>query len=84
LAKTPVEFESHLPSLYLDIALDGMILYDTDGYMHQHLACLRRMIHKQGLYREQQGRDLIWRWDVFPGPDWQVSWENVPSAGDAA
>ena len=28
LAKTPVEFEAVLPSLYLEIALDGLILYD--------------------------------------------------------
>ena len=31
LAKTPSEFEVRLPALYLDIALDGLVLYDTDG-----------------------------------------------------
>ncbi len=84
LAKTPAEFEDRLPPLYLDIALDGIILYDTEGYMHQRLARLRRVIHEQGLYREQQGRDLIWRWETFPGPDWQVSWESVPSVEGVA
>ena len=33
LAKTPEEFMSNLPDLYLDIALDGIILSDTGGYM---------------------------------------------------
>ena len=32
VAKTPDEFEAHLPSLYLDIALDGQILYDLRSY----------------------------------------------------
>jgi uncharacterized protein len=32
VAKTPVEFESRVPPLFLDIALDGIILYDPKGY----------------------------------------------------
>lgn len=34
LAKTPEEFISNLPDLYLDIALDGIVLYDADGRFH--------------------------------------------------
>jgi hypothetical protein len=30
LAKGPVEFEGYFPPLYLDIGLDGIILYDPD------------------------------------------------------
>src|SRR3972149_11873802 len=33
LAKTPAEFDSIFPPLYLDIALDGKILVDRDGFM---------------------------------------------------
>src|SRR5437868_5339909 len=52
LARTPTEFESHLPSLYLDIALDGEILYDPVGYASARLNVIRRIIEKVGLYRE--------------------------------
>lgn len=46
LAKTPAEFESYLTSLFLDIALDGIILHDTQGYMTGRLAHLRRLIQE--------------------------------------
>lgn len=52
LAKTSTEFEAHVPALFLDIALDGIILCDTDGYMAKRLAYLERWIRKRGLYRE--------------------------------
>lgn len=76
LAKTPTEFESSLPALVLDIALDGLILYDTDGYMADHLAYVRQLLTTRGLYREQRGRDLVWQWQQFPGYDWQLTWEK--------
>jgi uncharacterized protein len=41
LARTPEEFTAGLPDLYLDIALDGVILHDTDGYMTERLEFLR-------------------------------------------
>jgi uncharacterized protein len=75
LAKTPVEFEAHLSSLFLDIALDGIILYDQQGYISSKLSYLRQMIQQQGLRREQQGRDFVWRWQKFPGYDWSLEWE---------
>jgi uncharacterized protein len=40
LARTPEEFTAGLPDLYLDIALDGVILHDTDGYMTERLEFL--------------------------------------------
>ena len=75
LAKTPEEFEAYLPGLYLDIALDGIILYDPDGYMTERLARLRRLIQVEGLHREQVNGDLVWRWQTFPGFDWSLEWE---------
>lgn len=76
LAKTPQELEAHLAALYLDIALDGIVLYDIDKYITKRLEKIRRLIHRQGLYREQHDKELIWRWKRYPGPDWQLSWEG--------
>ena len=75
VAKTPEEFEAYLPSLFLDIALDGIILHDSDGYMADKLTRLRRLIQAEGLRREQIKDDLVWRWQKFPGFDWSLEWE---------
>jgi predicted nucleotidyltransferase len=77
LAKTPKEFEAYLPSLYLDIAVDGNILFDTDSYMANRLDRLQRLIQTGGLRREQSDNDLIWRWQESPGLDWSLEWEMV-------
>ena len=77
LAKTPAEFEVGVPALFLDIALDGIILYDTNDYISERLARLRRFITKEGLYREGRGRDLIWQWREFPGLGRQLTWEGL-------
>ncbi|GIV84819.1 MAG: hypothetical protein KatS3mg052_1826 [Candidatus Roseilinea sp.] len=60
LAKTPQEFESRLPALYLDIALDGIVLFDRQNYITPRLDWLRRQIQTWGLVRRRIGRDLMW------------------------
>lgn len=74
VAKTVTEFESGLTELFLDIAIDGVILYDPAGYVADCLYRLRRLIQKKGLYRERMEKDLIWRWRKFPGPNWSLDW----------
>jgi predicted nucleotidyltransferase len=77
LAKTPDEFESVLPSLYLEIALDGLILYDPKEYAAVQLQKLRRLIQAKDLRRERRGRDFIWKWGTFPGFGWSLSWKEA-------
>jgi predicted nucleotidyltransferase len=77
LAKTPEEFEAHLTSLYLDIALDGTVLYDPNDYVARRLASLRKLIKERGLVRERVQDNLVWRWERFPGFDWTLEWEAV-------
>lgn len=77
LAKTPDEFESMLPSIYLEIALDGLILYDPQGYARDHFEKLRRLIQSKGLKREKQGNDFVWQWGSFPGFGWTLSWSEA-------
>lgn len=75
LAKTPQELEARLPALFLDIALDGIVLYDVDGYATRRLAGLKQLLEKRGLYRQRVQDDLVWRWERFPGFDWSLEWE---------
>lgn len=76
LAKTPDEFEAHLPSLYLDIALDGQVLHDSHNYAADRLAVLRRLITKAGLYRERTPAGDVWRWRSEPTGSWALEWER--------
>jgi len=75
LARTSEEFQAALPPLYLDIALDGKILYDPRGYAADHLARLRSLIQEAGLYREQTPAGDIWRWQQPPVGLWSVEWK---------
>ncbi len=79
LAKTPEEFEASLPALYLDIALDGVVLYDPEGYAQEKLTRLRELIREKGLHRERIGRDFAWQWEEFPGFDWILEWSETRS-----
>lgn len=76
LVKTPEEFMSNLPDLYLDIAVDGILLYDTDGYMVHRLRSLKALIQRKGLRREGEDGDLIWRQPTASA--WSLEWEEVP------
>ncbi|MEW6245303.1 MAG: nucleotidyltransferase domain-containing protein [Nitrospirota bacterium] len=77
LAKTPQEFDAGVPSLWLDIALDGVVLYDPLNYATERLGRLRRLIDRMGLIRERRGHDLVWRWKRFPGFAWSFTWEQA-------
>lgn len=77
LAKTPGEFEARLPSLYLDIALDALVLYDPQGYLHERLPRLRAWITHLGLRREKSKGDWVWRWQGEAPLEWTLRWEDV-------
>lgn len=66
VARTPEEFESANPPLFLDIALDGLIVHDTSGYARDRLASIRLMVKEKGLFRERRGNDWVWLRKVSP------------------
>ena len=76
LAKEPAEFEGFFPSLYLDIGLDGVILYDPQGYVHKRLARIREIIREAGLYRVCRDGELMWFWKRQPARHWAIEWEG--------
>ena len=81
LARTPAEFEAHVPSLYLDIALDGCILHDPQGYIAARLKILRQLIERAGLQRQRSEVGYVWRWQRQPAGAWDMTWELI---GDAS
>lgn len=74
LAKTPEEFERHVASIYLDIALDGQVLYDPYGYAERQLTALHDLIERAGLYRERTVAGDVWRWRKVPSSSWTLEW----------
>lgn len=78
LGKTPEEFEEHFPALYLDIALDGVILYDKDNYTRRKLDRIREIIRESGLVRERlDANNLFWDWTRAPARHWEITWEGL-------
>ena len=74
LAKTPEEFEAHMSSLYLDLAMDGIVLYDTNGYMSSRLEKLRQALRRAGLHRVRRDGSWVWEWEHYPGVHWSLDW----------
>jgi len=62
--------------VYLDIGLDGIILYDPEGYMASKLACIREIIEEAGLYRVRRDGELMWLWKRQPAPHWAIEWDG--------
>lgn len=77
IAKTRAEFEAAFPSYYLDIGLDGIILYDRDGYVTEKLTTIRDLIATAGLSRHRLASGFSWRWARPPAGHWRVDWGGV-------
>lgn len=77
IAKTPEEFDSCFPPLYLDIALDGKILMDKDNFMENRLKNIRRIIEDAALNRVKVEDELLWRWKSPKKPGWELDWSGV-------
>ncbi|MBI2934137.1 MAG: hypothetical protein HYY29_01065 [Chloroflexi bacterium] len=77
-AATLFEFESSLRPLYLDIAIDGQILFDTAGYMQEKLNRISEIIREAGLHRVRVDGELMWEWlrPVKPGA-WELEWGGL-------
>ncbi len=77
IAKTKREFISAFPPLYLDLALDGQVAYDTDGFMKERLAVIQGIIEQAGLFREKRGAwGHRWDWHVRPKRGWAIDWQG--------
>lgn len=77
LAKAQREFEGGFPSFYFDLALDGVILYDTNGYMQEKLSRIREIIKEAGLKRVRIHGGFFWDWKKHPQEtEWEISWKG--------
>ncbi len=73
----PEEFDTSFPSFYLDLGLDAIILYDTNGLLEQRLKRIREIIEEAGLYRTGTRHNFFWNWKNPPKPGhWAITWEG--------
>jgi len=77
VAKTRAEFEAGFPSYYLDVALDGIILVDREGYMEGKLQRMRDLIREAGLRRRRAAGGFVWEWDRPPAGPWRIDWTGA-------
>lgn len=76
VSKTTKEFESGFPSLYLDLALDGKILYDKNKYFKKKGKVIKKIIRESGLIRRIIGNEFIWEWIKAPIGGWSIDWSG--------
>jgi predicted nucleotidyltransferase len=77
IAKTRNEFEAGFPSYYLDLGLDGIVLYDRERYMEGKIDRIRDLIDLAGLSRRRINRGFVWRWREPPTGHWRIDWSGV-------
>lgn len=77
IAKTPEEFDSCFPPLYLDMAMDGKILIDKDKFMEKRLKKIKKIIENSTLHRVKQGDEFFWRWKSPKKPGWELDWGGI-------
>lgn len=75
MAKTKEEFEGKLLPVHLDIATDGMILFDPEGYLERKFEQIRRILEKEGLIRKKIHNTWVWVWKKSRGRDWELDWQ---------
>jgi predicted nucleotidyltransferase len=81
IAKSAAEFEVEFPSYYLDIATDGRILFDREGYLEGRLSLIRERIREAGLRRERIDGGFLWTWETPPRGPWGIDWTGAHGVG---
>jgi predicted nucleotidyltransferase len=77
IIRTLEEFEKSLRPLYLDIAWDGILLFDRAGYVSAKIKEIKEIVKKSDLKRVKRGGGWIWEWKIPPrAGQWEIEWER--------
>jgi len=74
IAKTPQEIFKDFPPFFLDLGLDGIILFDRDDFFRKIQEKIRDIIHQAGLQRKQANQEFYWEWEKPPKKGWEITW----------
>ena len=76
IAKTPEEVLKNLPPLFLDLGLDGIILFDKDNFFKNLQTKIRQIIQQAGLQRKKVNGEFYWEWQTPPLKGWEITWNG--------
>jgi len=76
IAKTPGEVFKDFPPLFLDLGVDGIILFDRDDFFKKAQAKIRDIIRQAGLQRKRVNREYYWEWQKPPKKGWEITWSG--------
>lgn len=76
IAKTREEVLSDFPPLFLNLALDGIILFDRDDFFGKMQIRIKEIIHQAGLHRKRDNGDFYWEWQNPPRKGWEITWSG--------
>lgn len=76
IAKTPEEVMQNLPPLFLDLAVDGTILFDRENFFTTLQKKLRDIIEDAGLQRKKDNGEFFWDWKIPPKKAWEITWSG--------
>lgn len=75
LAHTPTEWFGRVTPLALDVALDGVLLYDnSQNLIPARLSALREQLAQLRLERQAIDNEWIWLWRDEPQRHWELEW----------
>jgi predicted nucleotidyltransferase len=73
LAKGPEEFLKDISPLYLDLSIDGIVLFDRD-FITSKIKRLKEIINTAGLRRIKDDGEYHWSWLKYPKGEWEITW----------
>ena len=76
VAKTPEEVLENFPPFFLDLGMDGIILFDKNDFFRNLQKKIREIIREAGLQRKKSGRELYWEWKIPPRKTWELTWSG--------
>jgi predicted nucleotidyltransferase len=76
IARTPEEVEKNFPPFYLDLGLDGVILFDGNDFFRKLQERIRDIIRQAGLRRKKDNEEYYWEWETPPKRGWEITWSG--------
>ncbi len=76
IAKTPKEVLSDFPPLFLNLGLDGIILFDRNDFFKNLQEKIRYIIREAGLQRKRDDGEFYWEWQKPPKKGWEITWSG--------
>jgi len=75
-AKTPEEILNNFPPFFLDLGLDGIILFDRNDFFKNLQIKIRDIIRQAGLQRKRDNGEFYWEWRNPPQKGWEITWSG--------